>query len=378
MNIAYLFENNSTPFLRNLFYYESDKFKIKIIICRKEKNINMNHQYFDIAGIDKNNIIYLDNDIEKSIDILNKFNIILHSSYNCIANYFNIYVPVEIYEIEKKIDKNILKIYLHHGLDQKNDNHLKIYQNKSEIINRFNYKQLICCNCIYNQMIKCDISPKRILKISGLPQFDHNKKLYSLSTTNKDIIMLFVGERIEEYQTTKNYLIKTIELIQQNFKNKIIYIKFKRLDDLHISKIVNKFNNVKVIDNDDIAGKHLNYYASIITPGGTLYLENLNLNKRTILFQYHKLVKDSPQFKYFRFTDNFKFNKLLICEDFNNFDKCIKNLKDKSYFDKVYDKEISSFNNFSIGNEQIVNFKEEFFDIINNKIIFSKNKCKLI
>jgi hypothetical protein len=152
-------------------------------------------------------------------------------------------------------------------------------------------------------------------KINGYPQFDKLlKNKYYNKKMNYDNILIINGSNDLYYETT-NYLINLINMINVCFKERTlpsytpdfkertlpsytpekgceklqnIIIKNKKITKTYNHKdyndLINLYNNVKILNIDDIIYPYLYNKLIIVIEGGTSYIESLLINNNVILY----------------------------------------------------------------------------------------------
>ena len=204
--IAYLFKNsinnhNHFRHLRNIFTLNNKLYNIQYLFFNSNKNDIINSSYYKLNNINIENIILLDNDLDKSLNLLNSFDIIILCMAPSIFNIFGNKNKNNIQYIENKINPKIKKFYIHHGLspilnlkelEEKNIGRKNIirYKYLSNIWNKYNYTIITCCQKYYNFLHYCELKESNLIKINSLPQFDLNKIYYDKSESLQDSIII--------------------------------------------------------------------------------------------------------------------------------------------------------------------------------------------
>jgi|SaaInlStandDraft_6_1057023.scaffolds.fasta_scaffold03401_8 hypothetical protein len=375
MNICFIFpqihNHNNERHLRNIFNIEN--YNIDYLFTESHNKPShqqkvLNNYYIKHNNIKHNNIKFLTDDLDNIIDTLNKYDIILMCVFPFISEYIN-----EKFNdrIEKRINKNIIKIYIHHGLykvfdiDQlvnkkKGDRVIRTFDNRSPLLNRFKYKIVTCCENYQKLLFNSNFRKTNIIKTNSLPQFDLNNYLYNKVKKRENEIIIFIGETVE--QIKDNIIFKLIDVIRKIYPDKKIFIKIKFTTNIkNFEKyLISNYKNIELLSHDKYLGDYLKCFLCIITGGGTSFFENINFNKKTILFQYK--INSFDKTLFFKYPDIF--NKLPICDNLENIEKIIKNIEHDTYFDNNYYNDIKKLNNFHIGHEKIMNFKYEFINFL--------------
>ena len=376
MKICFLFpkiiNHTNQRHLRNIFFIE--ELDIDYLFTYENifnKNKIFNNFYIKNNNIPHDNIKFLTDNLDKNIEILNYYDTIIICVYHFISEF--IYKKFST-RIERRINKNIQKIYIHHGLYKvfyidklinKNRGYRinEIFKEMSKMSNRFNYKIITCCNNYQKLLLYSKFNESNLIKTNSLPQFDFNHHLYNniIKKQNKDII-IFIGEKVEQIKDDIVY--KLIDMLRRIYTKKRILIKIKFTTKIKLfkKKLFEKFDNIELLNEESYLGNYLKCYLCIVTGGGTSFFENINFNKKTILFQYKIDEYDSTLF--FKYPDIFK--KLPICNDLKGLKKELNYISDDSFFDKDYYKDIKNLNKFHIGHKKILNFKNDFINIIKN------------
>ena len=368
--IGFLFKeirlsHNNFRHLRNIF--KIDNLNIEYLFLDSNKKDILNSEYIRNNNIDLEKIKILNNNIEKNLLILNKFDIIIMCIFPTLKRYIG--------NIDDRINKNIIKIYLHHGLSpiysidelkkkKDGENYIKLFKERSLQWNKYNYYVLTCCNHLSNLLIYCGLSKNNLLKTSSLPQFNLNK-IYTNIKTNFDFnntILIILGEKRQEIKD--NYLESLIKIIRDIYPEKKILIKSKFGSSSSYNFILKKFKNINFISFQKYLGNYLNCYINIITSGSTSYTESLIHNNKTIFFNN---IGNDEKYMFFDFPIFLKKTKLLLCDNYIDFKHNLLKTNDKKYFDEEYEIDKKKFINFCIGRNELENFNIEFLNLIKNK-----------
>ncbi len=367
--ICYIFSpkllNIFSSFSRNLFY----NYHLHYIFPYGYK---INKDYHNIPD-DRIFFYKNDNELMKLITVYD--NILTTETYD---------LKWYITDIDNQEKLNILikdkKIYfLTHGITGvygKEEKDYCLFKNWAYTINTKNIYIITICNIIYKILLNrlkkyedYDNNREKLIKLNTLPQFslELNRKLYPNS------IVIFPTI----HNTYYALLINEISNIIYKIYGKInIFIKCKSklgLDEYrrgkggeeHFIRTLGKNNKIKLINNKPITD-FLHCKKIICLQGGTSYFEALTYNKHTfaIFTQENRHYNKIP----------LKFNKLLISNSINEFEKQLL-LSDKDgYFDKEYDDEIKKLYQFQIGEDSLSKNTQETFDPLIENIIFNNEK----
>ena len=126
--------------LRNIF--KIDNLNIEYLFLDSNKKDILNSEYIRNNNIDLEKIKILNNNIEENLLILNKFDIIIMCIFPTLKRYIG--------NIDDRINKNIIKIFLHHGLSpiysidelkkkKDGEDYIKIFKERSLQWNKYNY-----------------------------------------------------------------------------------------------------------------------------------------------------------------------------------------------------------------------------------------------
>lgn len=368
--IGFLFKeirlsHNNYRHLRNIF--KIDNLNIEYLFLDSNKADILKSEYIKNNNINLEKIKILDNNIKKNLLILNDFDIIII----CINPILNNYIK----NIDDSINKNIIKIYIHHGLSpiysldelilkKDGENYIKLFKSRCLLWNKYNYYVLTCCNHFSNLLIYCGLSKNNLLKINSLPQFNLNKICTSIKTNFdfNNTILIILGEKKKEIKD--NYLESLINIIRDIYPNKKIIIKSKFDGYVSYNFILKKFKNIQFMSYNAYLGNYLNCYINIITSGSTSYIESLIYNNKTIFFNN---IGNDKNYLFFNYPIIFKNTKLLICDNYIDFKHNLLRTNDIKYFDKEYEKDKRKIINFTTTKNELEDFNIEFLNLIKNK-----------
>lgn len=380
MKLGYLFSINilfhMKGHVRNLFYH-----KDMIYIFPSNYKIPSVFNY-----INKQNTLYYDSDnAEMLYSILKDFDMLF------VTEHFSL----DFYNLKKykEILKDISIYFIAHGTTgfyELNENTLKLTRKKVSpfngwanfILQNKNTYFITCCNFIQKHLLNLtNNKTDQIIKVNHLPQFSLNDILYNNVTSKSKLDYLHNSVVIfPVYHDKEN--IEIIKLIVMNLigdnKNIIIKIKPKvnyKPDTLvaismqkwqnDLKPSLKKYNDINInITTDSNNAQYFHCDKVITLKGGTSFFEALTYNNKTFNIEF----EDRWEYQHLPIS----FNKLLICNNINEFKTKLELIKNEKYFDNNYEKEKERLFAFQIGSNIKKKNINDWNAMINNKIL-----CKL-
>ena len=383
MKLAYLFSENilfhMAGHIRNLFYHPD-----MIYIFPSNYKVPSVFNY-----VNNENTVYYDNEemlysIVKDIDIL-------FVTENFKLKYFfpEMHKTNKLEKYEEML-KHISIYFIHHGIT----GYYKIDKKTCELwgktqspftiwtdylLEHKNTFLITCCNFIQKHVLNLSENKlqNQIIKVNHIPQFSYNHILYNNGKSESELEYLHKSVVIFPV-FHNNVCTETIQTIVKNLigvnKNIIIKLKpkvnyksssnarqtiIKWQDDLQ--KSLNDYNGINVTITSDSNNAQYFHCDKIITiNGGTSFFEALTYNNKTFNIQF------TESFPYQKLPGIY--NKLLICNDINEFKTKLDLIKDKNYFDNGYEKEKEKLFALQIGSKIKKENNNDWDDIVNEII----------
>lgn len=382
MKLAYLFSINifyhMKGHLRNLFYH-----KDMIYIFPSKFIIPSVFNY-----INKQNTVYYDSDNAEMLYSILKDIDMLFVTEHFSLDFYN------LKNYEKLKDKYIY--FIAHGTTgfyELNKNTLKLNGKRKEspfktwadflLQNKTTYI-ITCCNVIQKHLLKLSDNIKdQIIKVNHLPQFSLNDIIYNNVTSKSKLDYLHNSVVIFPVHHDS----ETIEIIKLivmtlNGDNKNIIIKIKpkvnhtpespvaiqmQKWQTNLKQSLINYNDINInITTDSNNAQYFHCDKVITLTGGTSFFEALTYNNKTFNIEF----EDRSAYQHLPIS----FNKLLICNNINEFKKKLELIKNEKYFDNNYEKEKERLFAFQIGSKIKKENINDWNDMINNKILCNYEK----
>jgi len=378
VRVAYLISGHNR-FLRNVFPLSHPNIELDYLAFKCGGNDFLN--LCNSGYIKKNSI-----DVEKIHDMTNK------SEDDIVAklNEYDVLITGTTYafwgifgkNVFNRLNKNIVTIFIPHGVEPMSTKEVFLSKTDSkEVIGYMrkcvkdfdpNFYLLSCCLNTKMRWVECaGFSENKFIKIDTIPQFDLNQKYFDDENTNLDDTILIFTPDLKNISNPRtpywiDMLKRLFTIITKYYPEKKLILNLKKENPAFIEKYFMDFTNLTVTSSgtnyQEPISRYIKCYATIVVAGSTVFYEHMLVKNRVFLFNNlpdNTDVRESTKIP-------IKINKLLVSENYDEFEERIKSSTDENYFDNEFEKEKMEFITLHRGNANKVtrSFGEEFSEIL--------------